>query len=298
MRCRGLPALAFLCAAAQLGLGAAAHAQDEEEKAKEEQKTRDVQYTVTAGFNFAQTSFVDWAEGGEDALSYVISLKSALFQERAHDKWKVEGSLGFGQTKVGDEDVKISFNELVVDGKYNYKLPQEWSAYAAAGFRSAIVTGYDYTVEPKLEKASFNDPGYYKLSLGGQKDWSQKPRLFTTRAGLGLKYTTAQDHFEFGYADDPDTPEIDKDKLETGIDSVTELDAKISENLRILSALTLFSTFEELDVWDVRWDTVIAAQINKYVSTQLVLSFLFDKDVSGRLQRFQMLGIGLTYTME
>lgn len=266
-----------------------------EEGKEEEKKPEGVQYSATVGATLTQTNFVDWAEGGEDALSYVLNFKGGLSEERTTDNWKIEGALGFGQTKVGDEETKISVNEVKVEGQYNYKLPKQWSVYAAAGFRSAIVTGYDYTEDPKDEKASFNDPGYYTFSLGGKKHFSQEPILFTSRAGLGLKYTTAQENFTFGYADDPNTTELDKDKLETGIDSVTELKAQISENLFCESKLVLFSAFEYLDVWDVLWETAVKAKINKYVSAELYLVFLFDKDVSGRVQRFQMLGIGLSY---
>lgn len=268
-----------------------------EEGKEEEKKPEGVKYSATVGATLTQTNFVDWAEGGEDALSYVLNLKGGLSEERTNDNWKIEGALGFGQTKVGDEETKVSVNEVKVEGQYNYKLPKQWSTYAAAGFRSAIVTGYDYTADPKREKASFNDPGYYTFSLGGKKHLSQEPILLTSRAGLGLKYTTAQENFGFGYADDPDTPELDKDKLETGIDSVTELKAQISENLLCESKLVLFSAFEHLDVWDVLWETAVKARVNKYISTELYLVFLFDKDVSGRVQRFQMLGIGLSYSI-
>jgi hypothetical protein len=261
-----------------------------------EEEPQGVQYSAVAGATFTQTNYDDWAEGGEDALSYVLRLKGGVFEDRLRDKWKIDGSLGFGQAKLGKEDTRISANEVIIDGLYNYKLPKKFSAYAAAGFRSALVTGYDYSVTPKIEKASFNDPGYYTLSLGAAYDIKPKPTYFRTRMGLGLKYTTAETHFKFGYADDPDTPEKDKSKLEEGIDSVTELDAEISENLLYVSKLELFARFQALDVWDVLWGNIVTAQINKYVSTQFELVLLFDKDVTGRLQRFQMLSLGITYT--
>lgn len=293
--------VAFFCAIVMLCPGNAAFAEE-----TKKQEPEGVQYDAALGATFTQTNYVDWAEGGEDALAYVLNFYGGIFENRTHDKWKIGATLGFGQSKVGGDESRVSVNEMTIDGQYNYKLPKQWSAYAAAGFRSAIVTGYDYNMlvpdsdpprEENIEKASFNDPGYYTASFGAQKDFSQEPILFTTRVGLGIKYTTARTHFDFKYADDPDTPEIDKDKLETGIDSVTDLNAQISENLRYVSRLGLFSTFNGLDVWDVRWENTVTAKINKYVNTQLQLMFLFDKDVTGRVQRFQMLSIGLSYTI-
>jgi hypothetical protein len=283
--------LMLACALAILASAGASFAEEEEEKPK------GMQYDAAVGAVLTQVNYVDWAEGGEDALAYVLTFAGGLGEERDHDFWGIVGTLGFGQTKVGGQETRISANEVTLNGKYNYKLPKRWSAYVSGGFRSAIVTGYDYSKDPKLEKASFSDPGYYTLSVGAEKNFSDKPFELTSRAGLGLKYTTAQRHFRFGYADDPETPGLDKDKLETGIDSVTDLNAQISEDLLYVSKLSLFSTFEALDVWDVRWENTVTAKINKYVSTQLQLIFLFDKDVTGRLQRFQMLSIGLTYTI-
>lgn len=291
MRPERLTPSVFLCALLAVSNAGAAFAEEEKEAPK------GFQYNATVDAVVTQVNYVDWAEGGEDALAYVLTFKSDVGEQRDHDFWKIQGALGFGQTKVGGQDARISVNELTLDGKYNYKLPKRWSAYVAAGFRSVIVKGYDYSEEPKVEKASFNDPGYYTTSLGAEKHFSDKPIKFLTRAGLAFKYTTARTHYEFGYADDPETTGPDKDKFETGIDSVTDLDAKISEDLTYVSRLSLFSTFEKLDVWDVRWENTLTAKINKYVNTQLQLILLFDKDVSGRLQRFQMLSLGLSYTI-
>lgn len=295
MRYLTLLLAAYICACSLVGLPAPAFAEEGEEE--EEKKPEGVQYSATVGVTFTQTSFVDWVAGGEDALTYVLNFKGGLSEDRANDNWKIEGALGFGQSKAGGQETRISGNEIKIEGQYNYKLPKQWSAYAAAGFRSAIVTGYDYTEDPKKPKASFNDPGYYTASLGGKKHFSQEPTLFTSRAGLGLKYTTAKKYFEFGYANDPDTEEPNKTKLETGIDSVTELNAQISENLLCESKLILFSAFKHLDVWDVLWETAFKAKINKYVNAELYLTFLFDKDVSGRVQRYEMLSIGLSYSI-
>jgi hypothetical protein len=263
--------------------------------AEEETPPQGIQYSALAGATFTQTNYVDWAEGGEDALAYVLSFKGSASEERSKDKWGIDGSLGFGQTKVGGGGLRVSINEIVINGLYGYKLPDKFTAYAAAGFRSAIVTGYDYSVKPKIDKASFNDPGYYSSSFGAAYDITPKPIYFRTRLGMGLKYTTARTHFQFGYADDPDTPGKDKSKWETGVDSVTELDAEFTEDLLYASKLELFSRFQDLDIWDVRWKNTVTAKINKYVSAQFELELLYDKDVSGSLQRFQMLSLGVSY---
>jgi hypothetical protein len=299
-RLRGVLLFALLSTASGLLVSDIALAEDEDAPPE------GVQYDLHVGAVFSQTNYVDWAEGGDDALSYAARLLAGISEDRINDKWKIEGEAKFGQSKVGGENTRVSVNEFTIDAQYNYKLPERWSAYAATGLRSPIVTGYDYKVpipgtDPQeyedVEKASFNDPGYYEASLGAEKDISSKPYHFTSRLGVGLRYTTARVHFEFGYADDPDTPELDKTKLETGFDSVTELNAEITEEITLVSKLQLFSTFEGLDVWDVRWENMFTARINKYVNTYFQFDFLFDKDVSGRLQRFQMLSIGLSYTI-
>jgi hypothetical protein len=51
-----------------------------------------------------------------------------------------------------------------------------------------------------------------------------------------------------------------------------------------------------MDVWDVRWDNTIAAQVNKYINVRLNFLTLYEKSLSARTQFKEALLLGFTYT--
>jgi hypothetical protein len=90
---------------------------------------------------------------------------------------------------------------------------------------------------------------------------------------------------------------IERFKLETGIESVTEGSYLFAENMLASSKLRLFSRFNSLDVWDVRWDNTITAQINKYFNTNLNVLLIYEKSQSLKTQVKEALQLGITYSI-
>ena len=95
---------------------------------------------------------------------------------------------------------------------------------------------------------------------------------------------TFTNHYR-AYSDDPKTTDkIEAFKLETGIESVTNSELNLDENLLFQSMLRLFSAFNTLDVWDVRWDNTVTAKITKYLNVNLNLLLVYEKRQSPKTQ--------------
>jgi hypothetical protein len=99
------------------------------------------------------------------------------------------------------------------------------------------------------------------------------------------------------YADDPETAEIEKTRIQGGIESVSALGWEFAENMVLTSRLELFAPFEELDRIIVRSDNIIAMKVNKYVTANFNLVLINDVNVSARTQIKETLSIGLSYTI-
>jgi hypothetical protein len=120
---------------------------------------------------------------------------------------------------------------------------------------------------------------------------------FRTRLGLGFKQTFA-DEFNNRYTDDPDTPgDIESFKNETGIESVTEFEWVFMENMAYKGYLRLFGRFEDISVWDVRWDNTITAKINDYFNVNLNVLLIYDVDKTLRTQVKEALQLGVSYSI-
>ena len=71
----------------------------------------------------------------------------------------------------------------------------------------------------------------------------------------------------------------------------------MEENVLFGTKLRLFSRFNELDVWDVRWDNLITAQISKYFNVNFNVLLIYEKIQSPKTQIKEALQLGITYSL-
>jgi hypothetical protein len=246
---------------------------------------------VVGALNITQNSFSNWAAGGENSLAYALSLKSKFQNNQPKWIWIATGDFDFGQTKQGTDPIKKTVDKIEINGNYTYKLGKYVNPYAAAGLLTQFTTGYDYsqtdTAGNFVPKSGFLDPLYLTQSAGA--GFFIKPNL-KTRLGLGFKETIA-DKYRDTYSGGK------RFKFETGIESVTDYETKLQENLLYVTKLSLFSSFAHLTTVDMNWENTLSAKVSEYVSVNLYLIFFYDKDISNKLQIKEILAIGFTYTM-
>ena len=250
--------------------------------------------SAVAGLNLSQVAFSDWSQGGDNSLAFTIF---GLFGANYYAMpWKLENSLklAYGRTKLGENSFRTNDNELYLESVLTYDI-QTWDVdpYFSNTVRTIISKGYDYSVDPALQTSNFFDPGYITQSLGFSYD---KVKGFKTRLGLAIQETITK-NFNV-YSDDPDTPDkIEKFKLETGLESVTEGEVEFAQNMLFNSKLRLFTRFNMMDVWDVRWDNTITAKVNDFVNVNLNVLVIYEKSQSLRTQVKEALQLGFTYTL-
>ena len=117
---------------------------------------------------------------------------------------------------------------------------------------------------------------------------------FKSRFGVGLREIITS---KFpGYADDPETAEIEKTRINGGLESVSELTLKLDEQVSFTSKLELFSTFKHIDQVIMRSDNTLAAKVSKYITVMLNLQLLNEREISPRTQVKETLAMGLSYT--
>lgn len=246
------------------------------------------------GINLSQVAFSNWAQGGQNSLSFTFF--SLLGLDYIGDPWKWKNSLKFayGRTKFGDEGYRTNDNEIFYESTLIYHVGWSVSPYAGVTARTAVTKGFNYELEPAVQIVDFMDPFYSTEAIGFIYD---RIPNFSTRLGVGMKQTFA-DQFAAQYSDDPETlNEIEKFKNETGIESVTEYKWEFLENMSYYTYLRLFGTFDDISVWDVRWDNIIAAKVNDYVSVTFNVLLIYDEDESIQRQLKEALQLGISYTL-
>ena len=245
-----------------------------------------------ASLNLAQVALSNWSQGGESSVSFAFMALMGL--DYIGDPWKWKNGLKFayGRTKFGDDEYRTNENEIFFESTLIYQLNWAVSPYAGVTAQTAVTNGFNYDSIPAYQVAAFGDPFYLTEAVGFIYD---RIPNFSTRLGIGMKQTWA-DKFAFQYTDDNGTPELEKYKNETGIESVTEYRWGFMENMEYYVYLRLFGTFDDLSVWDVRWDNVITAKVNDYINVNFNFLLIYDEEQSLKRQIKEALQLGLTYS--
>ncbi|GJQ62033.1 MAG: hypothetical protein SCALA702_10860 [Melioribacteraceae bacterium] len=244
------------------------------------------------GLNVSQIAFSNWSQGGENSLTWTIYGDFDFVYTKNPWVFSNELKVAYGRTKLGDQEVRINDNEFYNESVLTYELGWAVSPFVSNTIVTVIDKGYDYEQTPKVEIARFFDPGYITQSFGFTY---HKKEIFKTRLGIAFQETFTSQNTK--YTDDPETVEIEDFKFETGIESVSETKLNIDSNVLLKSKLRLFGRFEEIDVWDVRWDNSLVASINDYMNVNLGVLVIYEKAQSIKTQVKQTLQLGITYKL-
>ena len=248
--------------------------------------------SAVAGLNLSQVALSNWTQGGENTLAVSFLGTAGLKYYTEAWKFKNDLKLSYGRTKLGSSDYKTTDNELYLESVLSYSIGWAVDPYVGNIVRTAIGTGYKYDTDSTYAIAGFFDPGYLTQSVGFTYD---KLENFSTRLGFAVQETFTNKYNR--YSDDPTTTQIEKTKVETGLESVTTGKFNLQQNLLYQSNLRLFTRFESMDVWDVRWDNSLVAKINNYLNVNLSFLLIYQLDQSPKTQVKEALQIGLTYTL-
>lgn len=252
--------------------------------------------TLVTGIGISQVELENWAQGGENTFAYSFVVTFDLKYQA--DLWKFKNYLKttYGRTKLGDADFRTTENEIYLEDVVSYNAGFVLDPYASNIIRTSITKGFDYKTNPKTLIANFFDPGYITQSIGFAYD--KLPNI-QTRLGMAFQETfTADKSLAARYSDDPKTlNDVETFKFETGLESVTDGKFTIDDNVTLTSKLRLFTRFEDLSVWDVRWDNTVVAKVNNWLNVNLGIIVLHEVSQSLKTQLKEALQIGITYRL-
>ncbi len=248
---------------------------------------------ASTGLNISQISFSNWAQGGEDSFTWTFTGNLSITTKSENWTTRNTFKLAFGRTKLGAQDFRTNDNEIYIETVLSRQFGWEVDPFVSNSIRSPITTGYSYKTKNPERIADFFDPGYVTQSIGFTYD---KFRGIKTRLGVAFQeiFTNRQRKF----TDNPDTKDkIEAFKFETGIENVTTAEFKVMENIFYKGLLRLFSKFDRMKYWDVRWDNLLTAKVNNYVNVNFNFLIVYDRKQTLRTQVKEALQVGLVYNI-
>jgi len=245
------------------------------------------------GLNLSQTALVNWSQGGSNSLAYSAYANLGAILKDHPWKWKNRLSIIYGRTKLEDVGYRTTENDIYFETVLSRNVGWVVDPFVSVTVRTAVTKGYDYSVaDTNIQIVDFFDPGYVSEAIGFTYDQN---KIITTRLGLAFQQTFANRFTN--YTDDPETPEIETFKFDTGLESVTEVKYDFLENMIYYSFLRLFSRFTSLDVWDVRWDNIVTAKVNDYINVNFNVTLIHEISQTRKTQLRESLQLGFSYSL-
>ena len=250
------------------------------------------------GLNFGQTALKNWSAGGQNSLA--IGALFSAFKNYKKDKnsWDNNLDLAYGLLQQGSSQFVKTDDKIDFSSKYGRELNREhWFLSALVNFKSQFTEGYqdplagDYSVISK-----FMAPGYALAALGLDYKPSDKFSLFVSP--ITDKMTFVNDDALSAAGAYGVTPgETFRNELGAYLKAVYQ--NEILKNVGFMSKLDMFSNYQELTHVDVAWDNLLSMKVNKYITTTLGATVLYDHDIditrsTGELNGVPQIKVGPT----
>ncbi len=248
--------------------------------------------------NVAQGSLSNWQGGGDkSSFSAVGFLNLFAVLRDGKSLWRNTLDLGYGYINTTSLGTRKSDDRIDLLSKYGYQIGRQWYASTLFNFRSQFADGYAYDkdvngAEIKTLTSKFLAPAYVLLSLGAEYKPSSSFSLFLSP--LTERWVIVNDNVLSALgAYGVDTGK--KSRNELGAFLSAEFNKEVMTNVTYKSRFDAFSNYKEKPGnIDIFWTNILAMKVNKFLSANIALDFLYDDDAIGRLQLRQLLGIGFS----
>jgi hypothetical protein len=252
-------------------------------------------HSVVSGLTLTQVSYKDWSQGGEDALAWTIRLDGLSKLEDTSYVWGNTYKMSYGQAKIGSGTTRKTEDRLEFESVFTYKIWTEINPYVAATMKTQFAEGVTIDANGTMTPVSkFFDPAYLTQSAG----FGYRPSaVIRSRLGAALREIVTSVYTI--YANDASTPVSQRlqTRVDGGVESVTDLELKLDDNLLFRSKLELFAPIRKISEVTMRMDNTLTANVSKYVVVILNVQLINDLNTSTRLQRKEVLALGLSYTL-
>ncbi len=252
-------------------------------------------HSLISTLNLSQVSYSNWVAGGSNALAYNLLIDGRSIYTESQASWTTNYKFSYGEARLGDLGLRKTDDKIDLESILAYPMSEHWDPYASVTFKSQFSTSYKYaddSAHTKTGVSAFLDPGIATEALGFSYHHAAS---FKSRLGLALRETFT--NLYTVYTDDPNTPQIEKSKIEGGFESVTEVQLELDSNILFTGKLELFAPFKTLDVITVRSDDLIEMKVNKYIVASIGIELINDKVVTPRTQIKEGIALGLTYSV-
>ena len=264
---------------------------------------KDTTYLVKSsqiGANFNQASFSsNWAGGGVNSVAFGFFLNAKREKAWGRNIWTNDFQSQYGLVKNAGQTARKSIDRLYFDSKYSRRLAPKWNFFASLNFLSQFANGYEYTkvnnVEQQNKISGLFSPAFVTEALG--VEYRPVPYFFVQLSPGAIRQTIVAD--KDLYKTFPKNYGVPVGKTVRNevalLQIVANFDKNIAENVNLKLRYLMYTSYSDLAASDVRFDALLSAKINKFMSATMGLILVYDQDQSFQTQVNQSLALGFAY---
>jgi hypothetical protein len=275
--------------------------------------------------NFSQSSFTNWAAGGENAVSGTALVSLFACYKDTNNIWDNSINLGYGLLQSGTAGIRKNEDKIDISSTYGrYAFYKHWYYSALVNFKSQFTNGYNYPDDSTVV-SRFMSPGYLTGAIGLEYKTSDNSFSFFV-SPLTSKTTFVNDQqlantgaygVQAAKYDTVGGVYVIVQKGKTILDQFggyIRLTYKkdIMKNVNLNTKVEVFSNYlkNPQDLY-VNWELLLAMKINKFLVSSISTQMLYDQNIpipvertidgvkvkgtGPRLQFKEVLAIGLSY---
>lgn len=256
--------------------------------------------------SFSQTTFTNWASGGENNVAGNAYLN--IFENYAKNNisWNNYLGLAYGTSKLQSfEKLRKTDDKINLTSKFGYKMAKSWEYAALFDFKSQFTKGYKYPND-SVYISNFFAPANFQFSLGANYKPSENFSVFMSP--IGARLTVVNDSVlrnraggAFGVTGD--SPLL----WQLGGSVNVMLKKDITKNINWMSKMDIFSYYLKDPLSPVfSWENNFVLKVTKFISFNVMTLMISDPNVpyinehgkpeGSRLQFRETFGVGISYT--
>lgn len=242
-------------------------------------------------FIFNQSSFSNWASGGENTVAGNINLNYDINYKKDNLNWDTRLITSYGLSHISNKGYRKTDDRFELNTLLGLKTGKYWFLSFIGNFRTQYTKGFDYKKDPKVLVSEFLSPAY--LTYGPGMLWKKSNDLNFNIAPATARYTFVSDFFsgKFGVEEGKNTA------FSLGFNFSMYYKFWIMENVEMENILTLYTDYlANIANVDVDYQTNIRFLVNKHLKMHMTFHAIIDDDASSRIQFRQLFGLGVNYS--
>jgi hypothetical protein len=144
-------------------------------------------------FIFNQSSFSNWASGGQNTVAGNINVNCDFNYKKENINWDTRITIEYGISYVGEQGYRKTDNHFELNTLLGIKTSTNWFLSFIGNFKTQYTKGFDYKQEPKSMVPEFLAPAY--LTFGPGMLFKKPDDLSLNIAPANTRYTFVNDFF-------------------------------------------------------------------------------------------------------